>query len=206
VVKRLFSIAVVVALFSGLAMAQVRSEEVRIDGPGVATAQAGPPGGFEDGPQARFFHMRVRGPMGQGRDVMYHAVGMGSWWMNPEVAERIGLSDQQKQELEKISQDGRLKMIGLRADLEKQQVILVPLLQAYHPDEAQVLAQVDKVSQARAAVERARVQTMLASRNVLTEEQWKRIHDTRTEFHRTFRQRGFRRSGGPPKPAQPPSK
>ena len=204
-VKRLFSIVAVVALFSGLAMAQVRSEEVPIDGPGIAMAQAVPPGGFEGGSQARFFQMRMRGHMGQGRDVMFHSVGMGSWWMNPEVAERIGLSDQQKQELEKISQDGRLKMIDLRADLEKQQVILAPLLQGYHPDEAQVLAQVDKVSQARAAVDRARVQTMLASRNVLTEEQWKKMHDTRMVFNRTVRSRGFQRSGGPRMPAPPPS-
>ncbi len=131
--------------------------------------------------------------------------GMGPWWMNPEMAQKIGLTDQQKQQLEKINQDGQLKMIDLRADLEKQEVLLAPMMRAYHPDEAQVLAQLDKVSQARAALEKARVQTMLARRNVLTEEQWKTLRTTRMGFHRTFGPRGFHRPGGPRMPAQPPT-
>ena len=122
------------------------------------------------------------------------------------MAERIGLSDQQKQQLGKISQDSRLKMIDLRADLEKQEVILGPMLQTYHPDEAQVLAQVEKVSQARAAVEKARVQTMLSTRGVLTEDQWNKLKDTRSVFHQNFRRRGPGRPMRPQPPATPPSK
>ncbi len=136
----------------------------------------------------------------------FHGRGMGQWWRNPEVAERIGLSDQQTQQLEKISQDSRLKMIDLRADLEKQEVILGPMLQTYHPDEAQVLAQVEKVSQARAALEKARVQTILASRGILTEEQWNKLKDTRPGFHQNFRRRGLGRPMRPWTPATPPSK
>ena len=150
--------------------------------------------------------MRMHGPMGPGNAMWFHRGGMGSWWNNPEIAEKIGLNDQQKQQLAKISLSSRLKMIDLRADLEKQQVILGPMLQTYHPDEAQVLAQVEKVSQARAAVEKQRVQTMLATRNVLTEDQWNKLKESRMTFHRTFRRQGFRhpmRRGTPP---QPPSK
>lgn len=148
---------------------------------------------------------RERGP-----NVFFRAWGMGAWWMNPEAAEMIGLSDQQKQQLEKIHQDGRLKMIDLRADLEKQEVILGPMLKTYHPDEAQVLAQVEKVSQARAALEKARVQTMLASRNVLTEEQWKKLQDSRMGFQRRIGpRRGFHHPGnlrmqGRPQPQPQP--
>jgi Spy/CpxP family protein refolding chaperone len=220
-VKRLLNIALVVALFSTIAMAQERSEEVVVEGPDTVAAEAGPaaspmqgPDGMmlqesSDGPAGpgnRVVTMRARGPMGPGNVMWFHRRGMGEWWSNPEVAERIGLSDQQKQQLEKISLDSRLKMIDLRADLEKQQVILGPLLQTYHPDEAQVLGQVEKVSQARAAVEKERVQTMLASRGVLTEDQWNKLKNSRPGFHQNFRRRGPQRPMRPRTPAPPPSK
>jgi Spy/CpxP family protein refolding chaperone len=166
----------------------------------------GGPGGPMQERGGRVFEMRVRGPMGAGPRMWFHRWGMGQWWRNPEIAEKIGLSDQQKQQLEKISQDSRLKMIDLRADLEKQEVILGPMLQTYHPDEAQVLAQVEKVSQARAALEKARVQTMLASRSVLTEEQWNKLKDTRPAFHQNFRRRSLPRPMRPQTPATPQSK
>ncbi len=218
-VKRLVSIAAVLALFSTVALAQEGQASGTIERPDAVAVQAGPaegagvvtmrggPGAVDmPGPGQRFFEMRTRGPRGGGNVMWFHRGGMGSWWRNPRVAEEIGLTDQQKQQLEKISLDSRLKMIDLRADLEKQQVILGPMLESYHPDEAQVLAQVDKVSQARAALEKERVQSMLTTRNVLTEEQWNKLKESRMGFHRDFRRRDFHRHMGPPTPATPPSK
>jgi Spy/CpxP family protein refolding chaperone len=222
-VKRLVSIAAVLALFSTVALAQEGQASGTIEGPDTVAVQAGPGGDLMQGPgpvalnagpgdegmlgpENRVFQMRVRGPMGGGNVMWYHRGGMGSWWRNPRVAEEIGLSDQQKQQLEKISLDSRLKMIDLRADLEKQQVILGPMLESYHPDEAQVLEQVDKVSQARAALEKERVESMLTTRNVLTEEQWNKLKESRMGFHREFQRRDFHRHMGPPTPATPPSK
>jgi Spy/CpxP family protein refolding chaperone len=72
-----------------------------------------------------------------------------------------------------------------------------------------VLAQVEKVSQARAAVEKARIQSMLATRSVLTEEQWNKLKDARMArmgSHRAFRQRGFQRGMRRGTPPTPPSK
>ena len=218
-VKRLLSIAAVLALFSTVALAQEGPVSGTVKGSDTVTTQAGPgmrgpgpmtlrggPGGPMQGPRVRTFEMRMRGPMGRGPGMGFHRHGMGSWWRNPAIAERIGLNDQQKEQLEKISQSSRLKMIDLRADLEKQQVILGPMLQAFRPDEAQVLAQVEKVSQARAAVEKARIQTMLATRNVLTEEQWTKLKDRGMGFHHAFRQRGFQRGMRRGASPTPPSK
>jgi Spy/CpxP family protein refolding chaperone len=213
--KRLLSVAAVLVLFSAVTLAQDPPAGGIMDGPDTAVVQGGPaeesgavtmrggPGGLMRG---RTFEMQTRGPMGPGNVMWFHRGGMGSWWRNPRVAEEIGLNDQQKQQLEKISQDSRLKMIDLRADLEKQQVILEPMLQGYHPDEAQVLEQVDKLSQARAALEKERVQTMLATRSVLTEDQWNKLKDTRMGFHRSFRRQGFSRPMRPGTPPAPPSK
>jgi Spy/CpxP family protein refolding chaperone len=203
-VKRLLSIAAALALFSTIALAQEGQVSGTVEGPDNVAVQAGP--GPMRGFGGRTFEMRMRGPEGHGNVMWFHRGGMGSWWNNPEIAEKIGLNDQQKQQLEKISQARRLKMIDLRADLEKQQVILGPMLQAFHPDEAQVLAQVDKVSQARAALEKERVQAMLATRNVLTEDQWNKLKESRMGFHHTFRRQGFSRSMRRGAPPNPPSK
>jgi Spy/CpxP family protein refolding chaperone len=218
-VKKLLSIVAVLALFSTVALAQEGQASGTMEGPDSVAVQAGPaeeggvvtmrdgPGPVDmPGPGQHFFEVRTRGPMGGGNVMWYRRGEMGSWWKNPRVAEEIGLNDQQKQKLEKISLDSRLKMIDLRADLEKQQVILGPMLETYHPDEAQVLAQVDKLSEARAALEKERVQSMLATRNVLTEEQWNKLKESRMGFNRTFRRRDFHRHMGPPKPPAPPSK
>jgi Spy/CpxP family protein refolding chaperone len=221
-VKKLLGIAAVIALFTSIAIAQEQTEEVVVQGPDTTAVQPGPQGGgmgpgpmrwharpgsgFMGGPGSRTFDIRVRGPMGGGPMMWFHGRGMGQWWRNPDVAERVGLNDQQKQQLEKISQDSRLKMIDLRANLEKQQVILGPMLQTYHPEEAAVLAQVEKVSQARAAVEKQRVQTMLACRSVLTEEQWNKLKSSRMEVRRTFVRRGFRGPMRNQPPATPQSK
>ncbi len=213
--KRLLSIVAVLALFSTVALAQDPPAGGTMDGPDTAVVQGGPaegpgavmmrggPGGMMRG---QTFEMRTRGPMGPGRMMWGHHGRMGSWWRNPEVAERIGLSGQQKEQLEKISQDSRLKMIDLRADLEKQQVIMEPMLESYHPDEAQVLEQVDKLSRARAAVEKERIQTMLATRSVLTEDQWNKLKESRMGFHRGFQRHGFSRSMRRETPPAPPSK
>jgi len=210
-VKRLVSIAAVLALFSTVALAQEGQASGTIEGPDNVAVQAGPAEEsgvvtMHPGPGPRFFEMRTRGPMDSGNVMWFRRGGMGQWWRNPELVEKIGLSDQQKQQLDKLSLDSRLKTIDLRADLEKQQVILGPMLQTYHPDEAQVLAQVEKVSQARAALEKARVQAMLGSRNVLTKEQWNKLKESRMEVHRSFRRRGLQRHMGPRMPATPPSK
>lgn len=205
-IKKLFVTAVVLALFSGIALAQADPASGFAQGPGQVAVQAGPGGGYMQGPGPMVVRMRVRRGMDRGPMMWFGRGRMGQWWKDPEIAQRIGLTDQQTQQLDKISQDGRLKMIDLRANLEKQQVILEPMLQVYHPDEAQVLAQVDRVSQARTAVEKARIQTMLATRSVLSEEQWTKLKSVRMGFHRGFGPRRFQRSGRRQMPTTPPSK
>ena len=52
--KRLFNIALVVALFSSIAMAQERSEEVVVEGPDTVAGEAGPaPRRCTAGPRTR---------------------------------------------------------------------------------------------------------------------------------------------------------
>ena len=91
--------------------------------------------------------------------------------------QKIGVSDEQVQKIEKIFQAHRLDLIDLHAALEKQEAILDPLIEADQPDESQVIAQIDKVAQARANLEKSNAQMLLAIRRVLTLDQWKKLRD-----------------------------
>ena len=68
-----------------------------------------------------------------------------------------------------------MQLIDLRATLEKQELTLQPLVDAERPDEAQVTAQIDKVAQARADLEKSNAKMLLAIRRILTVEQWKQL-------------------------------
>ncbi len=76
---------------------------------------------------------------------------------SPGLAQTIGLTEDQRHQLNDIFQQHRLKVIDLKASLEKQEAIIQPLIKAAQPDEAKVLAQVDAIAQARVELEKANV-------------------------------------------------
>jgi len=179
----------------------------------VALVAQGPP----DPPPAPAPHgmmgMRRPGPPGGGRGPM------GEWWKNSDVAQKLKLTDQQIQELDKKYYDHRLKLIDYQADVEKQNFKLQTLLDADRPDDAQVSAQVDQTLAARGKLEREFTMMNLDLRKVLSVEQWRQLKDLHKErggpgrFHP--RERGMSHPGmgrrgmhAPPPPTddkQPPA-
>lgn len=133
----------------------------------------------------------------------------GRWWDRPEIAQQLGLTAQQKQKMDDIFQDSRLKLIDLHANLEKQQVILQPLIESDQPDEGKILAQIDAVAQARAELEKGNARMLLGLRRVLTQEQWTKLKALRSEHHMEWEREGERPEhgrfgpGGPHGPGGP---
>ena len=156
----------------------------------VAFAQPAPGGGDEaqppqppapphamqppDAPQPPMAPMPPR----PGRPPMERAMG-GHWWANPEMAEKLGISTDQKKQMEDIRLQHRLKLIDLNASLQKAEAIMEPMMAADQPDEGKILAQIDHVAQARAELEKANARMLLAVRKVLTPEQWKKLQELR---------------------------
>jgi periplasmic protein CpxP/Spy len=101
--------------------------------------------------------------------------GMGRWWSDPALAQKIGLSDEQQKKLDDLVQQHRLRLIDLSADLQKQEAILEPLLSADRPDETKILSQIDRIALARAELEKSNARMLLGMRSVLTQDQWKRL-------------------------------
>src|SRR5262249_39678673 len=99
----------------------------------------------------------------------------GRWWANPQTAEMLGLTADQTRKMDDIFQQHRLRLIDLNASLEKAELILEPLMGADQPDDAKVLAQIDRVADARAELEKANSRMLWMLRRVLTPEQWKKL-------------------------------
>lgn len=99
----------------------------------------------------------------------------GRWWGNPELVQKLGITPDQVKKMDDILQQHRLHLIDLHATLDKQELILEPLVSADQPDETRILAQIDKVAQARADLEKANARMLLDIRRVLTQEQWQKL-------------------------------
>ncbi len=133
-----------------------------------------------------------------------HPPDLGKWWKNSEIVRELQLNEAQANQIEQTFLEQRLKLIDLRAELEKQEARLQPLIEADHPDEAKVSAQIDQVLAARGRLEKANALMMLSIRRVLSVEQWKKLQAIQQERERMERRRMGPPSGPPPGAAPPP--
>jgi Spy/CpxP family protein refolding chaperone len=157
------------------------------------------------------------GPMAPHRPPMERAFRMGprgKWWDNPAIAQKLTLSADQQKKMDDIFLQSRLKLIDEHASVEKEEAILEPLLSAEQPDESRILAQIDKVAQSRAELEKANARMLLGLRGVLTTAQWKTLQTLGQERREHFERReqdgprGRRAPGGngpPPPPSGAPA-
>src|SRR5271154_323709 len=149
----------------------------------------------------------------------FRAGGPGRWWDNPNAAQQVGITDDQKKKMDDIFQQHKLQLIDLKAALEKQETVLQPMIEADQPDEAKILSQIDAIAQARAELEKANARMLFGIRTVLTADQWKKLRSMAQQGPpRGDRSGGQRKwgsrpggpggqsgpdGGAPPPPAQP---
>jgi Spy/CpxP family protein refolding chaperone len=169
-VGRLVLAGVGVLMASGLAVAQ-----------GPAGAGIGPGFAEHRPPMERAF-----GPDG----------ARGQWWNNPKIVADLKLTDDQRKAMDGILQAHKVKLIDLKADLEKAEVAMQPLVDADQPNESAILAAIDKVAQSRAELEKANARFLLALRAKLTPDQWKQLQTLRPERGARMMEKGKFGPGG----------
>ena len=129
----------------------------------------------------------------------------GRFWNSPRLVEKLKLTDVQRKEFDDIFLQHREKLIDLRASLQKVELALEPLMREEPPNEAKILAQIDKVAQARAELEKANAGFLLAIRGKLTAEQWKLLQADRADRGNEGQGPGGWRQGGPSQRQAPPA-
>ena len=137
-------------------------------GPGPGGPPPGPvgPGGRETPPPPR-----------PNRPPMERSLPPGTWWRNPDMVQKLGINSDQQKKIEDVFQQYRLQLVDLDASLKKAELTLEPLMSADSPDETKTLAEIDKVAQARAELEKANARFLFAIRRVLTPDQWKKLQE-----------------------------
>jgi Spy/CpxP family protein refolding chaperone len=105
-------------------------------------------------------------------------VAPGTWWNDSDNVTRLGLTKEQQKKMDDIFQQFRLKLIDLNAALAKEELIMTPLIESERLDEVRILAQIDKIAQARAELEKANSRMLLGIRQTLTMEQWSKIQSS----------------------------
>src|SRR5215469_1227702 len=108
----------------------------------------------------------------------------GIWWKNPDLIQKLSITADQQKRMDDIFQQSRLQLIDLKANVEKQEVTLEPMLSANPPDTNKVLGQIDKVASARAELEKANAKMLLGIRGILSADQWTKLQAEQRENRR----------------------
>jgi Spy/CpxP family protein refolding chaperone len=126
----------------------------------------------------------------------------GRWWNDPALVEKLRLTEDQRKAMDAILLEHREKLIDLHAAVDKAELAMEPLMQDDQPNESQILAQIDKVAQARAELEKANARFLLAIRSKLSPDQWKQLREERANRmqRRMQDRRGLGGQNGPPPP------
>lgn len=104
----------------------------------------------------------------------------GTWWRNPATIQALSLDADQQKHLDDIFLQSRIQLISMRASLDEEQLKLEPLLNTNPPDQERALAQIAKIADLRAGLEKANARMLLSLRAVLKADQWTKLQ---TEQH-----------------------
>jgi len=103
----------------------------------------------------------------------------------------LGLSPEQKEKVKSIAFEGRKEEIRLHSDLEIVNLELRELLTQEKLDKAKINRKLDEIGALRTKLQKARVERMMAFRDVLTKEQIQSFRERR--LHRAFDRKVIRK-------------
>jgi len=123
----------------------------------------------------------------------------GRWWDRPQVAMRVGLSDEQRARLDEVTIEHAKRMIDLKAEVDKAEIELRVAADGDKFDADELRQAFARLLQARSRLETERFELLIAQRELLTAAQWEKLR----VLARSFAERGRDREGGEGAPRAP---
>ena len=164
----------------------------------VAFADGGPEGGSR--PEGG-----RRGPREGGMGAMMGGDPFVRMVSNPAVADKLGLSDEQKAKLKELKGDNEVNREAQKKVREATMKQL-DLMKAEKVDEAAVMAAIDEVFELRKAMAKEQAKRVIAVKSVLTPEQVAKAHEEMKKMFESRGDRGPRREGKGPREFKGPRK
>ena len=101
----------------------------------------------------------------------------GRWWDDRSFARTLGLDAGQQHRMDDVFNSSKPSLVKLYKSLQHEESQLEKLTRGRNPDESQIFAQIDRVTQARGEVEKASAHMLLSIRKEMTDEQVARLDD-----------------------------
>jgi Spy/CpxP family protein refolding chaperone len=128
--------------------------------------------------------MMGRGPMGP-REMG----ARGPMFIPPDLADKLGLSEEQKTKLDDIITNHKKDMIKKNADISLAQIDLNKLMSQDNPDMNLVKENILKIATMKADTEFTKFKTMIETKNVLTKEQQEKFKALQIERREQMKER-----------------
>jgi len=116
----------------------------------------------------------------------------GKWWERPAVVERLKLVEEQQDRIHGLVYEHSLRMIDLKADLDREELKLRNSVEQDRLDAEQVRAAFTAFQGARGKLEMERFELLLSIRQVLTSEQWQELQSLHRDMKRMRQEGGAR--------------
>ena len=115
----------------------------------------------------------------------------GRWWQVPSMADKVGLSQSEKDALDSLYVQNRRALLDLKSNVEKEQFELDNILGQQNFNERAALNQFQKLEQQREKLSMERFRYLLQVRKILGQERYQRLMAMAREYHEK-RERGRR--------------
>jgi Spy/CpxP family protein refolding chaperone len=102
------------------------------------------------------------------------------WWKNSVTSQYLGLTGDQQRKMDDVLQQFRSRLTTANLELQRQELGMEPLVSAEPLDEAKITAQIDRVAEARAELEKTNGRMLLGIRRLLTPDQWVKLNQAFT--------------------------
>lgn len=120
----------------------------------------------------------------------------GKWWRLPAVAGKLALTPAEQEKLDTLHKESLMRMIDLKAGLEKEMLELGYLIDGENLDESACMDRFMKVQDARTNLAVEKFKAVMEARKILGYERFMQLKEL-SKNHRK-RGRGKRGPGGPP--------
>ena len=107
----------------------------------------------------------------------------GRWWDDKHVARSLSLSPEQQHRMDDIFENSRSSLLSSYGNLQREQDRLASLSGNELKDETRVFAAIDRVTQARAELEKQSAHILMQIRRELTPEQLAALAHSQAASH-----------------------